>query len=117
MPTDTTAKQNIIIWSISSFVILILCGIIGWLVNGKDAQILASIKEIKEIQYKGMEKAEESDKRILEGMNKICERLGTVESRVSNLEIFIQMPFPQREKLFEKFRNGGSSGFEGHKTK
>ena len=100
MPTETNAKQNIIIWSICSFVILVLCGVIGWLINGKDTALTNSITSLISSQKAYMDKAEESDRKIMDSFQKLCERVGGIEGRVGNLEIFIQMPFNEREKYW-----------------
>jgi len=102
MPTETTPKQNAIIWSAAGFVIVVLCGIIGWLVNGKDTALTTSINSLVTANVSAIDKAEKSDAKMLEAFNKLCERVGDVESRVGNLEIYIQMPFTDREKLFLK---------------
>ena len=103
MTTEKTSKQNAIIWSITSFIILLLCGIIGWLVNGKDTALTSSINSLILAQNAATAKAEDSDNKVLGAFNKLCDRVGAVESRVGNLEIFIQMPFVEREKyLFNK---------------
>ena len=101
MATETTAKQNIIIWSVTSFVILILCGIIGWLINGKDIALSNSINGLIASQTKYMEKAEDSDRKIMDSFQDLCKRVGDIDSRVGNLEIYIQMPFSDRENLLK----------------
>lgn len=102
MATETTSKQNTVIWSVASFIILLLCGIIGWLVNGKDTALTNSINAMIVAQNASIAKAEESDRKIMDAFNRLCDRVGGVESRVGNLEIYIQMPFNDREKLFLK---------------
>jgi len=106
MATDTTARQNTVIWSATGTLVLLLLAIIGWFIIGKDNAVLTSINKLGEKQEQAQFKAQEADQKILENINKICDRLGVVENRVSNLEIFIQMPFIQRQKLFESFKLG-----------
>ena len=101
---STTAQQNTIIWSATGGAILLLLGIVGWLINGKDGQIIASIKEVRSNQEISMQRAEVADQKIMENINKLCDRIGGVEGRVSNLEIFIQMPFTQRKELFDNYK-------------
>jgi hypothetical protein len=104
MPADTNARQNAIIWSACGGIILILCGIVGWLINGKDIQLTTSINTLIANQSKFMEKTDESDRKIMESFQKLCDRVGVMEGRITNLEIFIQMPYLQRQKLFETFK-------------
>ena len=104
MGTDTTARQNTIIWSATGGLILLLISIIGWLVIGKDNQILASIRDVQLAQVNSITKAEQSDAKILASVNQLCDRIGGVEGRVSNLEIFIQMPYLQRKDLFDRYK-------------
>jgi len=100
MGTDTTARQNTIIWSATGTLILVLLGIIGWLVIEKDRAVLNSISDLKVEIHKAIDEGSQRDTKILEAITKLCDRVGGVESRVSNLEIFIQMPFNQRHELF-----------------
>lgn len=102
MPAETTSKQNTIIWSVTGIVFVSLLGIIGWLINGKDSQLTLSINNLVVANTTAIEKAEKSDARMLEAFNKLCERVGGVEGRVGNLEIYIQMPFSEREKYLFK---------------
>ena len=102
MPAETTSKQNTIIWSVTGIVFVSLLGIIGWLINGKDTQLTTSINNLVMSQKEYIIKAEDSDRRQLESYNKLCERVGTAEGRIGNLEIYIQMPFPEREKYLFK---------------
>lgn len=102
MPAETTSKQNTIIWSVTGIVFVSLLGIIGWLINGKDSQLTLSINNLVAANTTAIEKAEKSDARMLEAFNKLCERVGGVEGRVGNLEIYIQMPFSEREKYLFK---------------
>jgi hypothetical protein len=97
-------KQDTVIWSTTGALLLILLGIIGWLIAGKDSAILTSIKNLGEQQEKWQAETRTSDQKIIESLTKLCDRQGMIESRVGNLEIFIQMPFVQRQKLFESFR-------------
>jgi hypothetical protein len=117
MGTDTTARQNTIIWSATSALILILCGIIGWLINGKDNAILKSIDELKLEVRQTAEAGNQRDIKIMDALAKLCDRVGGVEGRVSNLEIFIQMPWTQRKDLFDNFKikkmpNGKTGGLQ-----
>jgi hypothetical protein len=109
--TNTTTRQNAVIWSATGGLILVLLSIIGWLAISKDNTILSSINKLGEQQVSWQNEARNSDQKIIDNLSKICDRLGIVEGRVSNLEIFIQMPYPQRQKLFDSFKapikNGG----------
>jgi RecA-family ATPase len=103
MGTDTTARQNVVIWSATGSLVLVLLTIIGWLVTGKDNQILTSIKEVRENQTIAISKAEESDKRILEILNSLCERVGRTEGDIRSLQMEIRLPFPDRIELYKRF--------------
>jgi hypothetical protein len=114
VPSETNAKQNAIIWSSCSFIIVLLCGIIGWLINGKDTALTNSINSLIAEQKTFVQKAEASDKTIMEALQKLCDRVGNAEGRISNLEIFIQMPYGQRQKLFESFKYSSPTGNSKH---
>lgn len=102
MPSETTSKQNAIIWSASGALIIILLGIIGWLINGKDTALTVSINNLVAANTMAIDKAEKSDAKMLDAFNKLCERVGSAEGRIGNLEIYIQMPFGEREKYIFK---------------
>jgi hypothetical protein len=102
LPADTTSKQNTVIWSVTGIVFVSLLGIIGWLINGKDTALTVSINNLVSANNAAIEKSEKSDAKMLDAFNKLCDRVGGVESRVGNLEIYIQMPFTEREKYLFK---------------
>ena len=76
--------------------------VIGWLINGKDTSLTTSINSLIIANNTAIEKAEKSDAKMLESFNKLCERVGSAEGRIGNLEIYIQMPFSEREKYIFK---------------
>ena len=105
---DSSKDRSYFTWAL----IGILCGLVGWLATAKDTSVLNSIKALTEQHEKGLTETRQSDKEIIGSLARVCDRLGTVEGRVSNLEIFIQMPYMQRQKLFESFKLQ-SNGKEG----
>lgn len=100
MGTDTTARQNAVIWSATGALILILCGIIGWLVNNKDSAVLESIKELKIEVRRAADAGESRDTKIMEVINKLCDRMGVVENRVGILELQMPMKWEDRIRYF-----------------
>lgn len=108
--------DNYSTWAIRSAIIgiiVLLMGIIGWLATSKDKSILDAIADVKNGQEKLGQMAKEwqietrqADKQVLASVEKLCDRMGAVEGRVNNLEIFIQMPYQQRKEIIN-----------GHKTK
>jgi hypothetical protein len=63
MPSDTTARQNAVIWSATGAFILILLGIIGWLINSKDFTILKAIDRLELTQKEAIVKSEQINQR------------------------------------------------------
>ena len=113
MGTDTTAKQNTVIWSATGGLVILLFAIIGYLWSGRDMRdkekfdlIMVKLGEVQIVNAAAIIKTDAADAKILEGLNKVCDRLGTVEGRVSNLEIFIQMPYKERALLLERYPTG-----------
>jgi hypothetical protein len=100
MPSETTAKQNAVIWSAAGCLILLLFGVIGWLINNKDVELTSKLNTLLSMQTKAADRAEEADRKILESVNKVCERLGAVEGRVGVLELQMPMKWEDRMKYF-----------------
>lgn len=89
-------------WAVRSFIIGLVAALltlVGWLGTAKDQSVLKAIADLSaKVDQIGAE-GKASDLRISDSITKLCDRVGGVESRVGNLEIFIQMPFDQRLKL------------------
>lgn len=100
MGTDTTARQNTVIWSATGALILILFGVVGWLINGKDSQILKSIDELKsEIRLRD-DAGTSRDQKIMESLNKLCDRVGENSTTLRIHDMLLRQSWDQRKDYF-----------------
>lgn len=110
VPENLKERVDYATWAIRSFtagIITVLLALVVWLATSKDSSVLASIKDLGEQQKIWQVETRTSDQKILESLNRICDRLSIVEGRVNTHDIFFQMPFGQRQKFFDTSKPNG----------
>jgi hypothetical protein len=101
MGTDTTARQNTVIWSATGALILILCGAIGWLINAKDSAILNSIAELKVEIKLSSDAGNQRDMKIMESIAKLCDRVGENSTTLRIHDMLLRQKWEQRQDYFK----------------
>ena len=97
---STTARQNTVIWSATGALILILCGIIGWLINGKDSAILKSIDELKVQITQSSDLGNQRDMKLMDAITKLCDRVGENSTTLRIHDMLLRQKWEQRQDYF-----------------
>jgi hypothetical protein len=101
MGTDTTARQNTIIWSATGSLILILICIIGWFATAKDKNVLDSIADVKTQIQKAAEEGSKRDVEIMNSLAKLCERVGENDTMLRIHDMLLRQSWEQRQEYFK----------------
>jgi hypothetical protein len=97
---DTTARQNKIIWSAATGLILVLLGVIGWLINGKDSAILKSIDELKVQITQSSDLGNQRDMKLMDAITKLCDRVGENSTTLRIHDMLLRQKWEQRQDYF-----------------